>query len=153
MLVTFSLLVWQFLICCCCCSLSHIQLFASTRPPCPSYLPESAQTHVHWVDDVIQPSHPLFPPPLLLPSIFIGIRVFSRELVFHIRWPQYQPSINSLVLSLPVVQLSHRYMTTGKTIALTLWTFAGRDAVYIIYFNSSQTVVSQAAALTLPRNC
>ena len=26
-------------------------------------LPELAQTHVHWVDDAIQPSHPLSPPP------------------------------------------------------------------------------------------
>ena len=27
------------------------------------HLPEFAQTHVHWVDDAIQPSHPLSPPP------------------------------------------------------------------------------------------
>ena len=26
------------------------------------YLPELAQTHVHWVDNAIQPSHPLSPP-------------------------------------------------------------------------------------------
>ena len=26
------------------------------------YLPEFAQTHVHWVDDAIQPSHSLLPP-------------------------------------------------------------------------------------------
>ena len=26
------------------------------------YLPEFAQTHVHWVSDAIQPSHPLSPP-------------------------------------------------------------------------------------------
>ena len=29
------------------------------RPPCPSQLPEFTQTHVHWVRDAIQPSHPL----------------------------------------------------------------------------------------------
>ena len=29
------------------------------RPPCLHYLPEFAQTHVHWVSDAIQPSHPL----------------------------------------------------------------------------------------------
>jgi len=27
------------------------------------YLPEFAQTHVHWVSDAIQPSHPLLPSP------------------------------------------------------------------------------------------
>ena len=26
------------------------------------YLPEFAQTHVHWVSDAIQPAHPLLPP-------------------------------------------------------------------------------------------
>ena len=32
------------------------------RPPCPSQLPESTQTHVHPVSDAIQPSHPLSSP-------------------------------------------------------------------------------------------
>ena len=30
-----------------------------TRLPCPSYLPEFAQVHVHWVSDAIWPSYPL----------------------------------------------------------------------------------------------
>ena len=30
-----------------------------TRPPCLSPTPRVHQTHVHWVDDAIQPSHPL----------------------------------------------------------------------------------------------
>ena len=29
--------------------------------PVPYYLPEFAQTHVHWIGDAIQPSHPLLP--------------------------------------------------------------------------------------------
>ena len=34
------------------------------RPPCLSPLSEFTQTHVRWVSDAIQPSHPLlFPPP------------------------------------------------------------------------------------------
>ena len=32
------------------------------RPPCPSQLPERAQTHLHRVGDAIQPSHPLSSP-------------------------------------------------------------------------------------------
>ena len=32
------------------------------RPPCPSLIPELTQTHVHWVGDAIQPSHPLSSP-------------------------------------------------------------------------------------------
>ena len=39
--------------------------------------------------------------------------------------PQFK-SINSLVLSLLHSQLSHSYMTTGKTIALTRWTLVGK---------------------------
>ena len=49
--------------------------------------PEFTQTHVHWVDDDIQPSH-LCHPLLLLPSIFPSIRVFSSESALHIRWPK-----------------------------------------------------------------
>ena len=32
------------------------------RPPCPSPTPGVSQTHVHWVGDAIQPSHPLSSP-------------------------------------------------------------------------------------------
>ena len=32
------------------------------RPPCPTPTPGVTQTHVHWVSDAIQPSHPLLPP-------------------------------------------------------------------------------------------
>ena len=49
---------------------------------------ELTQTHVHWVGDAIQPSHPLSA-LLLLPSIFPSIKVFSNESALHIRWPKY----------------------------------------------------------------
>ena len=49
---------------------------------------EFTQTHVHWVSDAIQPSHPLSS-LLLPPSIFPSIRVFSNELLLRIRWPKY----------------------------------------------------------------
>ena len=48
------------------------------NPPCPSHLPEFTQTHIHWVGDAIQPSHPSRP-LLLLPPIPPSIRVFSNE--------------------------------------------------------------------------
>ena len=56
--------------------------------PVLHYLPEFAQTHVHWVSDShihLILCHPL----LLLLSIFASIRVFSSELTLHIRWPKY----------------------------------------------------------------
>ena len=49
-------------------SLSRVRLFVTpmdcSTPGLPllHYLPELAKTHVHWVDDAIQPSHPLSHP-------------------------------------------------------------------------------------------
>ena len=56
--------------------------------PVHHQLPEFTQTHVHWVGDAVQPSHPLSS-LLLLPSIFPSIRVFLNESALHIRWPKY----------------------------------------------------------------
>ena len=56
--------------------------------PVHHQLQELTQTHVQPVSDAIQPSHSL-PSPLLLPSTFPSIRVFSNESVLHIRWPKY----------------------------------------------------------------
>ena len=102
--------------------------------------------------------HPL----LLLPPVFLSIRVFSSESALRIRWPKYwsfsispsseylglisfridwfnlltgQGTLKSLLQhhnsKAPIlghsaffmVQFSHLYMSTGKTIALTIWTF------------------------------
>ena len=109
----------------------------------------------------------LCPPLLLLPAIFLSIRVFSNESALRIRWPKYwsfslsiSPSnehrglisfrINWLDLlvvqgtlwsllqhhsskasilwhsAFLIVQLSHPYMTTGKTVVLTRQTFVGK---------------------------
>ena len=54
--------------------------------PVHHQLPELAQTHVH---QSVMPSHQLILCHPLLPLIFPSIRVFSSELVFHIRWPKY----------------------------------------------------------------
>ena len=52
--------------------------------PVHHQLPEPIQTHVHWVSDAIQPSY-----PLLVPSVFPRIRLFSNESALHIKWPKY----------------------------------------------------------------
>ena len=105
--------------------------------------------------------------PLLWPSIFPSIRVFSNESALRIRWPNYwsfsfsistsnehpglisfrmdwldllavQGTLKSLLQyhsskasilwcsAFFTIQLSHPYMTTGKTIALTRRTFVGK---------------------------
>ena len=55
--------------------------------PVHHQLLEFTQTHVHWVSDAIQPSHPLsFPSPLAFNlSQHQG---FSNESALHIRWPK-----------------------------------------------------------------
>ena len=82
---------WSF----CCCSVAQLcptlcDPMDCSMPGFPvlHYLLELAQTHVHWVNDAIQPFHSLWP-LLLLPSIFHSIRVFSNELALCIRWPKY----------------------------------------------------------------
>ena len=122
-------------------------------------------THVHWVGDAIQPSHPLSSPSL--PALNLSQHQgFSNESALCIRWPKYwsfnfnispssehsglisfrmdwldlgiQGTLKSLLQhqsskapvlwcsAFFILKLSHPYMTTGKTIALTKWTFVGK---------------------------
>ena len=154
--------------------------------PVHHQLLESTQTHVHQVGDAIQPSHPLSS-PLLLPSIFLNIRVFSNNSALHIRWPKYwnfsfnispsnehpglisfrrdwldllavQGTLKSLLQhhrskasillhsAFFIVQLSHPYMTTGKTIALTKRTFVGKVTSLLFY------MLSRLVITFLPRS-
>ena len=75
----------------CCCWVAKLYLTLCDPMDCSTpgssvlnCLPEFAQIHVCCVSDAIWPSHPL--PPLLLPSTFPSIRVFSNEPALHIRW-------------------------------------------------------------------
>ena len=137
--------------------------------PVHHQLLELIQTHV--IESVMPSNHLILCRPLLLPSVFPSIRVFSD---LCIRWPKYwnfsfsiSPSneysglisfrINWFVLLAVqgtlksllqhhsskasilwhsiffMVQLSHPYMTTGKTIALTRRIFVGK--VMSLLFN------------------
>ena len=125
--------------------------------------------------------------PLLLPSIFPSIKVFSNESVLCIRWPKnwsfsfsispssdhsgpisfridwfdplaLQGTLQSLLqhysskalilrhLAFFTVQLSHLYMTTGKTTALNRWTFVGK--IMSLLFN----MLSRFVIAFLPMN-
>ena len=80
---------------CCSCSVAQSCLTLCDTIDCNmpgfsvlNHLLDLAQTHVHRVDDAIQPCYPLpFPSPSA--SIFLSIRVFSNELALCIRWPKY----------------------------------------------------------------
>ena len=58
------------------------------RPPCPS--PNSwSLPKLMSIESVMPSNHLILCLPLLLPSIFPSIRVFSSESPLHIRWPKY----------------------------------------------------------------
>ena len=68
--------------------LSHVQFFetpwTAARPGFPvlHHLLELAQTHVHWVNDAIQPSHPLSPPsPPALNFSHQGNNIYNMKFV------------------------------------------------------------------------
>ena len=78
----------------CCCSVTQLYLtlcdsmdYSTSGIPLFHYVLEFAQTHVHWVTDVIQSLHTLSPPSLPAFS-FLKIRVFFNESVLWIRWPK-----------------------------------------------------------------
>ena len=125
---------------------------------------EFTQTHVHWVGDAIQPSHPLSSPsPAFNISQHQGFfkwvssshqmaKYWSLSLIispssdysglisFRLDWLDLlavQGTLKSLhhhnskasilrCSAVFIVQLSHPYTTTGKTIALTRWNFQKR---------------------------
>ena len=153
--------------------------------PVHHQLRELAQTHVHWVGDTIQPSHPPLAPFLpafnlsqnqgLLKWVGSSCQVAKvlelqlqhqsfqwifRLISFRIDWLallavqwtlesllQHYSSKASILRSSAyfIVQLSHPCMTTGKTIALSRWTFVGK--VMSLVFN----ILSRLVIAFLPR--
>ena len=151
----------------------------SSTPGLPVHhqLLESTQTHVHQVDDAIQPSHPLSSPspPTLNLSQHQGLFhwvSFSRQVAkvfsFNISPSNEYPGLISLRMdwldllavqgtlknlfqhhsskasilrcsAFFIVQVSHPYMTTGKTIAFTRQTFDGK--VMSLLFNKLSRLV------------
>ena len=138
-------------------------------------------------------SHLILCLPLLLPSVFPSIRVFSNESALCIRGPKYwscsfnispsneypglisfrmdwldllavQGTLKSLlqhhsskasILQCPaffIVQLAHPYMTTGKTIALTRWTFVGK-AMSLFFNMLSRLIIGEGNGTPLQYSC
>ena len=161
------------------------------------YVPEFAQTQVHWVSDAIQPSHLLSSPsPLALnfsqhQGLFqwvssshhvakvleLQLQHQSFQWVFRIDflwdwlvWSLCCPresqkstlahSSKASVLQCSaffMVQLSYLYMTTGKTIVLTIWTFVSK-VMSLLCNTLSRFVIavlprSKCLLISLPHHC
>ena len=146
--------------------------------PVHHQLLEFTQTHVHWVSDAIQPSHPLSSFSFYLQSFpwsgsfqmnqffasggqSIKVSALASVLPMNIQdwfrlgltgWISLQSKGLSSLLqhhsskasilrhsAFFIVQLSHPYMTTGKTIALTRRTFV--DKVMSLLLNMLSRLV------------
>ena len=75
-------------------SLSHVRLFATpwtaARQASLSFTNSWSLLKFMSVESLMPSNHLiLYSPFLLLPSIFLSIRVFSSESVLYIRWPKY----------------------------------------------------------------
>ena len=83
-------------------SLSHVWLFAtpwtSTRQVSLSITNSRSPPKPISIVSVMPSNHLMLCHPLLLPSIFLSIRVFSNESVLHIRWPSIGVSASASVL-------------------------------------------------------
>ena len=175
-------------LCYCCCSVSKLcpALFDPmdcSTPDLPVHhqLPDLTQTHVHWVSDVIQPSHPLsYPSPHTFnlsqhQGLFQWVsssHQVVKVLEFQLQHQSFQwifqadllsdgrldllavqgtlksllqhHSSNGSILQCSaffIVQLSPPYMTTGKTIALTRWTFIGK-AMSLLFNMLSRLIIT-----------
>ena len=113
--------------------------------PIHHQLPEFTQTHVHRVGDAIQPSHPLWPKYWSFSFSIIPSKEILGLISFRMDWLDLlavQGTLKSLLQhhgskasilqcsAFFMVQLSHPYMTTGKTIALTRRTFVGKVSAF-----------------------
>ena len=157
-------------------SLSRVRLFATpwtaARHASLSIINCRSLLKLLSIESVMPSNHLILCRPLLL-SIFPSTRVFSNELVPHIRWPkdwsfsfsispsneysglisfridwldllavqgilkgllQHHSSKASILQcsAFFMVQLSHPYITAGKTVALTRWTFVGKGMSLLV---------------------
>ena len=74
-------------------SLSHVQLFVTpwtaTSQASLFFTIYQSFLRLMSIESVMPSNHFILCYPLLLPSVFPSIRVFSNESTLHIRWPKY----------------------------------------------------------------
>ena len=79
------------MLCCCCRSGAKFRLCNPMEcSPSLSFSISRSWLKLMFIESVMPSSHLILCRPLLLlPSIFLSIRVFSSESALHIRWPKY----------------------------------------------------------------
>ena len=83
-------------------SLSRVRLFVTpwtaARQASLSITNSQSPSKPTSIESMMPSNHLIICRPLLLPSIFPSIRVFSYELALRIRWPKYWSSASTSVL-------------------------------------------------------
>ena len=131
----------SFLLLCCCCSAAQPCLTLGDPRDCSTpgfpvlhHLLELAQTHVPMMS-VMPSNHIVLCRPLLLPSIFPSIRVFSNELALHIRWPKYWTCFNISLSSEYSGLISFRIDWFNLLAALNLVSYFGFSHFKLLFYN------------------
>ena len=87
------IVIHAFIYMCCCLVAKSCLTFATPGTAAPQALLSFTITwsllKLKSIESVLPSNHLIFCCPLLLPSIFPSIRVFSSESVLRIRWPKY----------------------------------------------------------------
>ena len=143
-------------------SISHVWLFATPWTVACQVCSNSCPL-IRWfyltISSSAIPSHPSIFPSIRAFSNRLALHIswlfsfspsseYSRLVFFWIDWfdlPAVQGALKSLLQhhnlkasifwcsAFFMVQLSHPYMTTRKTIALTIWTFVGKVLCFLIH--------------------
>ena len=100
--------------------------------PVHHQLPEFAQTHVHWVSDTIQPSHPLSSPSLSAFNLSQHQGLF-QGVVFLIRWPKYWS------FSFSITFLYSKFLLASLCLFWTIFLLP-REPHLVIPFSSVQSL-------------
>ena len=114
-------------------SLSCVQLFVTpmdcSTPGFPVHhqLRELAQTHVHWVSDAIQPSHPLSSPSP--PAFNTAQHQGLLQSVLYIRWPSIEASASASGLPMNI--------QNWPPLGLTGWIFLQSKGLSRVFSNTT----------------
>ena len=86
--------------CCCCCLLTQLRLTLCNPMDCstsgfPVLTISQSLLKLMSIESMMPSNHLILCHPLLLPSVFPRIRIFSRGLALCIRWLKYWSSIIS----------------------------------------------------------
>ena len=104
----------------------------------PHYLPEIAQSHVHWVSDAIQPFHPLLPPSP-------DLNLFQHQGLFQ--WLSFSHQV-AKVLGLQLQHYSFQWIFKVESFRIDCFDLLSVWGILknLLQYNSSKASILQCSA-------